>query len=539
MAEQSTSKSILLGQKLYRALWIATTASNIGTSMQNVGAAWLMTSLTPSPLTVALLQTATSLSIVLLALPGGALADVFDRRRLLLVAQYFMLVVAAILAILSFAGIVTSSILLTITFLLGLGAAISMPVAMGAALELVPRSDARHAITLGGVSVNIGTAVGPAVGGFIVAASGPWSVFMLNAISFIGLIIFLHRWHRSTKLSKLPPEHVVGAMRAALRYIRHSPQVHGLFVRDLAFSICGSALMALLPVLSRQELRLDSTGFGILVGFFGLGAIIGGIIVLPRLPKRLSIEWRVGGAIVIFAGMLATLAYKPDFVLLCLAMVAGGIAQLTIISSLNFSTYRSAPKWVGIRVLAVHILVFQAGMTGGSILWGALASQNGIPSALLFASFGLLIGLITITRYRLLPGKDIDMTPSLHWPIPQVTADVGPDDGPVLVEIEYLIDPTKAREFEYATQELRNLRLRDGAIRWGLFRDVADPSRYVETFVAESWAEHLRQHERVTKSDKEIEDRIRTFHSGKAVPVVNHFIGALTPMEDKDKKKVM
>ncbi len=532
MAEQSTSKSVLLTQKLYRALWIATVASNIGTSMQNVGAAWLMTSLTPSPLTVALLQTATSLSLVLFALPGGAFADVFDRRRLLLVAQYFMLTVAAIIAILAFTGIVTPSILLTVTFLLGLGAAISMPAAMGASLELVPRSDARHAITLGGVSVNIGAAVGPTLGGFIVAASGPWFVFMLNAISFVGLIVFLHKWKRSTKLGELPPERVFGAMRAALRYIHHSPHIHGLFVRDLAFSIFGSALMALLPILTRHDLHLDSTSFGILVGCFGLGAIISGFVVLPRLPKKLSIEWRVGGAIVIFASTMAILAYKPDFVILCLAMIAGGIAQLTIISSLNFSTYRSVPKWVGIRVLAVHILVFQAGMTGGSVLWGVLANQIGVPSTLFFASLGLLIGLVTMIRYRLLLGKDVDMTPSLHWPVPQVTADIHPDDGPVLIEIEYIIDDTKSNEFEYALQDLRNLRLRDGAINWGLFRDVANPSRYIETFVTESWAEHLRQHERITKTDKEIEDRVKIFHIGKTDPVVDHFIGTTIPKKD-------
>ena len=532
MAEQSPSKSILLTQKLYRALWIATTASNIGTSMQNVGAAWLMTSLTPSPLTVALLQTATSLSLVLFALPGGAFADVFDRRRLLLVVQYFMLVVAVILSMLSFTGIVTPSILLTVTFLLGLGAAISMPAAMGASLELVPRSDARHAITLGGVSVNIGAAVGPTLGGFIVAASGPWFVFMLNAISFVGLIVFLHKWKRSIKFGELPPERVFGAMRAALRYIRHSPHIHGLFVRDLAFSIFGSALMALLPILTRHDLHLDSTAFGILVGCFGLGAIISGFVVLPRLPKRLSIEWRVGGAIVIFASTMAILAYKPDFVLLCLSMIAGGIAQLTIISSLNFAAYRSAPKWVGIRVLAVHILVFQAGMTGGSVFWGVLANQIGVSSTLFFASLGLLIGLVTMVRHRLLSGKDVDMTPSLHWSVPQVAADIHPDDGPVLIEIEYIIDDTKSNEFEYAVQDLRNLRLRDGAISWGLFKDVTNPSRYIETFVAESWAEHLRQHERITKTDKEIQDRVNTFHVGKTDPIVDHFIGTTIPKKD-------
>src|SRR5207245_5871727 len=220
-----------------RALWITTTASNIGTSMHNVGAAWLMTSLTPSPLTVALLQTATSLSLVLLALPGGAFADVFDRRRLLLVAQYFMLVVAAILSIIALTGIVTPSILLTVTFLLGLGAAVSMPAAMGASLELVPKPDARHAITLGGVSVNIGAAVGPTLGGFIIAASGPWFVFMLNAVSFVGLIVFLHKWKRSTKLGELSYERVFGSMSAKLRYIRNSSTVYCYLVYNFALSL--------------------------------------------------------------------------------------------------------------------------------------------------------------------------------------------------------------------------------------------------------------------------------------------------------------
>jgi|SRR6476659_3715031 len=247
MAEQkqSSSKSILLSQKLFRAMWVATTISNIGSSMQNVGGAWLMTSLAPSALSVALLQTSTSLSVVLLALP--ALADVFDRRRLFLGTQYFMLVVAAILAFFTLFGIVTPSILLTFTFLLGIAAALSMPSAMGSSMEMVPKSDAQQVVTLGGVSVNIGFAIGP-----IVAASGPWFVFTLNALSFVGLIIFLHRWHRNTRLGGLPPERVIGAMGASLRYVRYSHQIHSLFIRDLAFSICASALMALLPVLHNR-----------------------------------------------------------------------------------------------------------------------------------------------------------------------------------------------------------------------------------------------------------------------------------------------
>ena len=527
MTEQHSSpKSVLSSQRLFRALWIANTASNIGTFMQSVGSAWLMTSLSASPLAVALLQTATSLSIVLLALPAGALADVFDRRRLLLITHYFMLVVAATLTLLTLTGFITPSILLLLTFLLGVGAAVSLPSAMGSAMELVPKPDAQHVITLGGISINIGFAVGPIVGGLVVAAYGPWSVFMLNALSFVGLIIFHQRWHRAPYSGQLPPERVVGAMRAALRYVRHSTHIHGLFVRDLAFSISSSSLMALLPVLTRQVLGLGSTGFGVLVGCFGLGAIIGGFLVLPRLPKKLSIEWTVGGAILVFAGTLITLAYQPNFVILCFAMMSGGIAQLIIISSLNFSAYRSAPQWIGIRVLSIHILVFQAGLTGGSILWGTLADLLGVPNALLLASIALIGGLTAMTRYKLLlHGKDLDINPALHWPLPQVTANIRPDDGPVLIQIEYIVDRAKSKDFEFAIEELKNVRLRDGAINWGVFHDIANPDRYVETFIAESWAEHLRYHERFTNIDREIEDRVLSFHIAKAAPVVNHFIG--------------
>ncbi|MFL6381333.1 MAG: MFS transporter [Nitrososphaeraceae archaeon] len=535
MAEQkqSSSKSILLSQKLFRAMWVATTISNIGSAMQNVGGAWLMTSLAPSALSVALLQTSTSLSVVLLALPGGALADVFDRRRLFLGAQYFMLAAAAVLALFTLLGIVTPSILLAFTFLVGIAAALSMPSAMGSSMEMVPKSDAQQVVTLGGVSINVGFAIGPILGGLIVAASGPWFVFTLNALSFVGLIIFLHRWHRNTRLGGLPPERVIGAMRAALRYVRYSQQIHSLFIRDLAFSICASALMALLPVLTRQELRFDSTAFGVLVGCLGFGAILGGFVVIPLLPKKISVEWRVGVSTVIFAGLLATLAYQSNIVVLCLVMIAGGISQLIIISNLNFSSYSNSPKWIGIRVLAVHIVIFQAGMTGGSLLWGVVATQIGISNALLIATIGLGIGLVTATRYRLFQDKNIDTTPSLHWPVPQVICSITPDDMQVLIQIEYIIDPARSDTFGCAIRELKNLRLRDGATNWGIFYDVANPNRYVETFRTESWIEHLRFHERFTKTDKEIEDRVLAFHIGKAAPIVSHFIDASMIGDDK------
>ncbi|MGI0082198.1 MAG: MFS transporter [Nitrosopumilaceae archaeon] len=525
-----------LHHKLFRFLWIAAVASNIGTSLHNVGAAWLMTSLAPSPIMVALLSTATSLSIFLLALPAGAFAEIFDRRKLLLVTQYFMLVVAAILAGLTITGITTPSILLIFTFLLGMGAATSMPSTLGVFLGLVQKSEARHTITLSGVAINIGLAVGPTLGGFVVASSGSWAAFGINAASFVGMIIFLHTWKRNQQHGVLPPEHVIAAIRTGLRYIRHSPLVHALFVRDIAFAIPSSALMALLPLLSRQTLGLDSTGFGFLVGSVGLGAIIGGFLILPKLPKSWSIERRFACAIFLFAFTMIVLSYQRDFVLLCLAMVGSGIAQITIMSSLNFSSYKSSPKWVGTRVLSVHVLTLQGSMAVGSVLWGSVGEIVGIPTTFLFAAIGLIVGLVTMIRFPLPASKEIDMTPSMHWPVPQIVIEPAPDDGPVLITVDYKIDPNKANEFVAAMKELQNIRLRDGAISWDLYHDPADASHYIEIGISESWVEHMRQHERVTVPDKDIEERVRAFHIGDKPQVISHFIAKNLNQENGMKK---
>jgi len=510
--------------KAFKILWFAIVASNIGTSLHNIGAAWLMTSLAPSPIMVALLPTATSLSIFLLALPAGAFAQIIDRRKLLLVTQYFMLTVAAILSVLSITEITNSSILLIFTFLLGMGAAISMPSMLGVFLGLVQKSEARHTITLNGVAINIGLAVGPTLGGFIVASTGSWLAFGINAASFVGVITFLHRWKPAEQHNVLPPEHVVGAIRTGLRYVRHSPLVHALFVRDIAFAISSSALMALLPLFSRQTLGFDSTGFGFLVGSVGLGAIIGGFVVLPKLPKSWSIEKRFIGAIILFSFTLIVLAYQRDFILLCLTMIGSGISQIIIMSSLNFSAYKSAPRWVGTRILSVHVLTLQGSMAVGSVLWGSVGEIVGISTAFLFAAVGLGAGLVTMIRFPLPASKEIDMTPSMHWPVPQTVIEPAPDDGPVLITVDYKIDPNRADEFVTEMKKLQKIRLRDGAISWDLYHDPADPRHYMEIGISESWTEHMRQHERVTIPDKEIEERVRAFHIGDKPPTVSHFI---------------
>jgi MFS family permease len=514
-----------LYQPLFRALWIAAVASNIGTWMQNVGAAWLMTSLAPSSTMVALVQAATSLPVFLVALPAGAIADLVDRRRLLLLTQGWMLLAAGGLGVLTLMGATTPWLLLTLTFALGLGAAMNAPAWQAIIPELVTGSEMRAAVTLNGVGYNLARAVGPALGGLIVGALGSGAVFILNALSFLGVMVVLYGWKRRVGEKALPAEDAFGAMRSGIRYIRHAPALRAVLSRTAIFIFGGSALWALLPLVARQELALNATGYGVLLGCLGTGAVIGAAL-LPQIQRRLSTDLFLAGATLLFAFATAIPAYVRSFGLVSAAMVAAGMAWITIMSTFNVGAQVTVPSWVRARALAVYGLMFQGGTAIGSTLWGIVADHVGLPMALVSAAATLILSLVAMARYRLKLEDEIDLTPSPHWPEPALSMNPSPDSGPVLVTIEYAIDPARARDFVSAMQGVRSLRLRDGAYRWGLFNDPAQPARYVETFVVASWAEHLRQHERVTVADRETEDVARAFHVGATPPVVSHLISA-------------
>jgi MFS family permease/quinol monooxygenase YgiN len=512
-----------LRQPVFRSLWMAAVASNIGTWMHDVGAVWLMTSLTPSPIMVALMQTATSLPFFLLALPAGALADIVDRRRLLLLMQGWMLIAAALLGILTLIGAITPWLLLAFTFALGMGAAMTTPAWQAITPELVSREELPTAVALSGVGINLARAIGPALGGLIVAGAGSQAVFWLNAASFVGVMLVLYRWQHSPRQSALPAEHVLGAMRAGVRYIRHAPAVCAVLMRAGLFILCGSAVWALLPLVARRELGLDALGYGGLLGSMGAGAIAGAF-VLPKVRQRVVVDRLVAGATAVFAVVTLALASLRELWGLWVVMFAGGVAWIALMSSFNVAAQAAVPPWVRARGLAVYLLVFQGGMAAGSVLWGAVAARLGIPVALIAAGAGLLLGLLAAKRYRLVSGEALDLTPSLHWPQPTVIVEPSAEHGPVLVVVEYHIDPAQAADFARAMQEVRLERLRDGAMRWDLFQDPADPQRYVETVMVESWVEHLRQHERVTLADRGAEARARALHIGPTPPTVSHLI---------------
>ena len=512
-----------LGYSLFRALWIAAVASNTGTWMQNIGAEWLMTGLAPQPIMVALMQTAENAPTFLLALPAGALADIVDRRRLLLFSQSWMLVAATALALLTFFGLVTPLVLLMLTFALGLGSALNAPAWQAIVPELVPRAELPQAVALNSVAFNIARAVGPAIGGLLVAAIGSWAVFFLNSLSFIAVILVIYQWRREPVVSISPTERVTGAMRAGVRYVRHTPELRAVLARTIVYASCASALWAMLPLVARRELGLGATGYGVLLGCLGVGAVLGALI-LPQARHKISANTLVSLGTIVFAAVTALLGLVSSYVVLLAAMIAGGGAWMVTMSCFNIAVQTIVPEWVRARTLAIYLLSFFGSMAVGSAFWGAVAERVGILLALRLAAAALIVGLLSNLFFRLRQGAELDLDPSLHWSEPNVAAALNPKRGPVLVTVEYRIDVSRAGEFTLAMRELGRILRRDGASRWGLFEDRAEAGRYLETFLVESWAEHLRQHRRFTNEDRAVQEKVRQFHIGETPPQVTHLI---------------
>lgn len=508
---------------VFRALWIATVVSNIGTWMHDVGAGWLMTGLTPSPLMVALVQAATTLPMFLLALPAGAMADIIDRRRLLIGAQSLGLLAAAVLAVVTWQGLTTPVVLLGMTLVLGTAAALSAPVFQAIVPELVDRPSLPDAIALNSLGVNISRAIGPALGGVVVALAGPPAVFAVNALSVLAVLAVLIGWKRPPTANALPPEHFLGAIKAGYRYARRAPALRIVLIRAVGFFVFGSAVWAMLPLVARRDLALDAAGYGALLACMGAGAVAGALI-LKRLRRRLSPNALSIGATLLFAAAGLALALAMNVWMAGAVMVVAGLAWIGMLTSLNVAAQLASPGWVKARALAVYLVAFQGAMTGGSILWGSVAARTDIATALTVAAAGQALGVVLALVWRLPADSNVDLTPSHHWPDPTLVAEPGVDRGPVLVEIEYRVAPGRITEFVVALRRFRAVRQRDGAIRWDVWEDAAEPGRILETFVVESWLEHLRQHERVTQSDRVEQEALHAFHIGVDPPRVRHLL---------------
>ena len=505
----------------FRNLLVADVVSDIGTFMQNVGAAWLMVSLGAGPIYVALTQTAASLPYFLLALPAGSAGDILDRRKLILFTESWMTGVALLLAVLTIAGLMSPWLLLVLTFALSAGDAFETPAWRAILPELVPKDDLAAASALNGIEFNLARAVGPALAGIIIAAAGVAAAFVSNFVSFFGVILVVARWKRPIRKRTAPPETLAGATVAAIRYVRNSPAILTVVVRTGIVMFFSSALFALLPTVARS-VSATAVGYGILLGCFGAGAIVGAFIMQPA-RDRWSTEVIVSAGVVILGLVIVTISGLHRLSALAPVMLIGGAAWVIFISLINALIQNLAPDWVRARVLAIFILVYQGSFAFGSAAWGAVAQRAGIRIALVCAGIGT-IGTLMLVLFARLPDSTADLSPWNHWRMPVVVRDVGADltQGPVLVTIEYAVIPERQAEFVEAIQHYARIRRRDGAYRWGIFRDTEVADRYLEIFLVHSWAEHLRQHERQTQADRALERRLHSYVATE--PEVHHLI---------------
>ncbi|MCO6415485.1 MFS transporter [Siccirubricoccus sp. KC 17139] len=519
-----------LRHSVFRTLWLATLASNIGGWMQNTGAGWLMTSLDPSPMLVSLVQAATMLPVFLLALPAGALADIVDRRLFLLLAQAWILAMALILAALTFTDAIGPWGLLALTFAIGAGSAMNFPAWAATTNELVPREDLVGAIALNGIGFNLARALGPALGGFAIAWAGPEAAFALNAVAFLILILALLAWKPREAPRRGPKEHLVSAMRAGLRFVSASPAMRAAILRACTFFLFSAAVWGLLPLLVRQQLGLGPEAFGLMLGCMGGAAVAAGF-ALPSLRSRMDRSATVFWASLLGALAMGLMALAHHWALAALGMVLYGASWITAGSTLAASAQLAAPGWVRARAIAIYQLSFFGVMALGSALSGWIGGSFGVPLALGAAAIGGAIAAFGVRGWRIdavalapAPAAEAPAMPVPEAPAEELRGMLGERSGRVLEVVRYRVDPAQRKAFLAAMQEVRRVRLRAGGGDWRLYEDVAHPERWVELWLVGSWTEHLREEARLTEWDRAALARAAALHRGEEPPEAARFL---------------
>jgi len=510
--------------RIFALIWTASLISNFGSLIQAVGASWMMTSIAPSADMVALVQASTTLPIMLLSLVSGATADIWDRRLLMLIAQGLMLAVAMVLTVTAFLGLITPWILLSLTFLLGCGTALYGPAWQSSVGEQVPRASLASAVSLNSLAFNIARTTGPAIGGIIVARAGPPAAFLVNSLSYLGLIIVLVLWRRPRPAPFLPPENMFMAMGAGVRYARLSPDIRTVLIRGVAFGVLGSSIWALMPLIARDLIGGGAVTYGVLLGAFGGGAVLGALSS-TELRKRYTNEVIVRSSTAGFGIASIVTAVSSWHALSMAALMLGGACWVLALSTFNVTVQTSSPRWVVGRTVAIYQMVTFGGLSIGSWLSGVVAHQLGLGVCL--ASSGALM-VVSVLLGRKLPlhqPEGLNLDPSRTWSSEnRAQLDRLIDTGPVVVTVEYRIAVEDAEAFRLAMRELRRIRRRDGAKRWSLMQDMAAPDIWIERYHSPNWVEHLRRHHRFTVSDREIERKVLDFHQGEAAPHIRHLI---------------
>jgi MFS family permease len=514
-----------LRHQVFRMLWTATLAANVCVWMNDVAAAWMMTSLTTRPLLVALVQSASTLPVFLLGVPSGALADILDRRRYFAATQLWVAATALLLALGAFTDSLNATLLLLLTFANGIGLAMRWPVFAAIVPEVVPREELPQALALNGIAMNASRVLGPIVAGALLAGAGSPYVFLVNAVLSVGSFMLILRWKSEPKASALPGERFVGAVRVGLQFVRQSVHMRAVLMRVSLFFLQSTAVLALLPL---EAQRLEGGGaatYTVLIASMGLGAIIAAL-GLPRLRGEHGPDRMVRAGTVVQAAATMVVAFAPTLWLAVPAMLVNGMAWITTANSMTMAAQLALPNWVRARGMAIYQMALMGGAAAGAALWGQVATLAGVRTSLLAAAVsGLVLLMLVARRYRVPAVAAEDFTPMRISPDPVAAIPVHGDEGPVMVTLEYLIDPQRANDFAAVMQETRRSRLQRGALSWGLFRDTTRPGRYLEYILDESWIEHLRRFERFTTYDAELRERRLAFHTGEQPPLVQRYVG--------------
>jgi len=520
-ADDSPSAFAPLRRPVFRMLWLTWMAANTTMWMNDVAAAWLMTSIAPSPLWVALVQSASTLPVFLLGLPSGALADILDRRRYFMMTQFWVAANASIICLTVMMDWMTAPLLLALTFANGVGLAMRWPVFAAIVPELVPRLQLPAALALNGVAMNASRIIGPLVAGAIIAASGSAWVFLLNAVLSLVAAFTIMRWRREHKESPLGRERLPSAMRVGVQFVWHSHRMRAVLLRIALFFLHSTALLALLPLVARALPGGAAGTFTLLLAAMGSGAVIAALM-LARIRRLLTPQpLLLAGTALQSAGTLAV-AFAPNIYVAVPAMFLAGVAWITVANTLTVTAQMVLPDWVRARGMSIYQMALMGSTAAGAALWGQVATWTNIHDSLALAAVSSVVLMAIAQRTVVDHGIEEDLTPSRVFKVP--TAETPPRAGRVQVQIEYLIDPARAGEFLELMQESRRSRIRQGALEWQVLHDLYNPGRFVEQIVDESWTEHLRRFDRVTAADVQLRDRKFAFHIGTEPPVVTRFL---------------
>ncbi len=500
----------------FRRFYFGSIGTAFGYTMQATVAAWLMATLTPSALMVALVQTASTAPSLLFGLVAGTLADIVDRRRVVLSTQVLLLTSTLVLAAATLAGLIGPASLLALTFLIGLGFTFYMPAQQALVNDLVPRADLPPAVALAAVAFNVARAAGPALAGAIAAWLGSGSALLASALFFVWMIFALRGLPRVAPPNPGIPETLLSGIQSGLRYVRHSLPLRALIIRNLAFSGCASALWALLPLVARDQLRLGAGGFGMLVAFFGAGAVVGALWI-PRHLRRMPLNTVVTLGYLLWIIAVSIIAAAPFVAVAVVGSCAAGAAWVSVLATLSAGTQSGAPAWVRARAVSTNLVANQASLALGSVIWGAVASATDTRIALAISAVAMLVLLALTRRVRVALGEEADVT-GVQLPEFAIPVEPDPDDGPVLIQVEYRIAPQDRQAFLRAIYAIEPIRRRNGASNWRVYRDLEDEGRFVERYVIASWAEYVRSRSRMTVAERKLQVRVRQLH-GSDVPI--------------------